>query len=791
MKVSYKILKKHLPFLESPENTAKALIMHTAEVEEIHSQSTTFDNIVFWRITEIQPHENADSLKVCKVDVGESEDLQIVCWGSNLSLWQGVAVAKIWASVIWHGQWDPVVMKKTSIRWVESSGMICASEEIGLKDEFPAKDEKEILDISFIDAANGTPLATILGKDDFILIIDNKAINHRPDMFSYMGVMRELCVIYRQAFPLSYENIDFSKNSELKIENQIPEVVKRYIWLQVEGVKNSESPEHIKSLVEAAGNTSKGILIDITNYSLFMYGQPTHCFDADKIEGNIVIRFAKNWEKILALDNKEYELWEDDIVIADGKKVIAIAWVIGGKETAVSETTTKIIIESAFFPWEVVRRTWRKLWVRTDALNIFEKNIPLGLQDAWVSLIYSNLKEVFSELKTVAYNDLYPKKETTISIPYSLDFINALIGKKYDEKEAIEILKLLWIEILDGNCIIPFWRKDMSKKADIAEEICRIDGFENVIPTTPRIDVWAVVQSNMVKLKWLARTFFSSIGFFDMYNYSFVNEALMKKLLSSTQGLIEMKNYLSEEVTHMRDSLIPNLMLWIEQNIRERDEIKMFELEKVFWLKSGEVYEAYHLAGVITTKSTDAYYPTQEVLLNFFSTIWVDKVSFEKPQWEMPSFAHSWRIADVLVRGKKIWYICEVKKEVCENFDVRESRVWCFEVNADILSQTAFNIPKTQELSAFQENNFDISFVVDKKTKGIDIQNKIKKADPAIIQKVELFDIYEDAEKLPWKRSLSFKIHIQSQSWTLGDEVKNTLIKKIISEVEKVGGKLR
>lgn len=186
MKVSYKVLKKYIPDIKSPETVAQDLIMHTAEVEGIESEAKTFDHIVYGVIRSVEPHPNADSLRVCMVDIGESELSQIVCGGSNLVIGQAVAVAKIGASVLWHGQGEPVMMKKTAIRGVESSGMICAAEEIGLKDEFPSTDEKEIVDLSHIAAKAGTPLAEILGKDDVILEIDNKAINHRPDLFSHI-----------------------------------------------------------------------------------------------------------------------------------------------------------------------------------------------------------------------------------------------------------------------------------------------------------------------------------------------------------------------------------------------------------------------------------------------------------------------------------------------------------------------------------------------------------------------------------------------------------------------------
>lgn len=210
MKVSYKVLKQYIPDIPSPEQVAQDLIMHTAEVEAIHSGKDAFDNMVYGKIISVAPHENADNLRVCMVDIGENEHSQIVCGGSNLEIGQGVAVAKIGASVVWHGQGDPVVMKKTAIRGVESSGMICASEEIGLKEEFPAKDEKEILDLSSYNAKPGTPLAELLGKDDVILEIDNKAINHRPDLFSHIGVAREICAIHGKTLKYDLIEKDFS-----------------------------------------------------------------------------------------------------------------------------------------------------------------------------------------------------------------------------------------------------------------------------------------------------------------------------------------------------------------------------------------------------------------------------------------------------------------------------------------------------------------------------------------------------------------------------------------------------
>ncbi|NDK08428.1 phenylalanine--tRNA ligase subunit beta [Candidatus Gracilibacteria bacterium] len=789
MKYSYNTLKQILPFLTSEKQVADDIIMHIAEVEGIHSRKKDFENIVYGKIKKIDSHPDANNLKVCMVDVGEEDDLQIVCGGSNLKTEQAVAVAKIGASVVWHGQGDPVVMKKTAIRGVDSYGMICASDEIGLKNRFVAKDEKEILDLSDIDAKVGTNLAEVLGEDDAIIEIDNKGINHRPDMFSHIGLARELCAINSKVIDLHYEKNDFSKEKDIGIKNEIPEIVKRYIGLSISGVGNIEPKEEIKQVVTASGNNSKGLLVDITNYSLYLYGQPTHCFDADKITGNIIIRYAKQDEEFTALDNKTYKLTTEDIVIADKEKVLALGGVIGGASSAVSNTTKNIIVEGAWFNPKTVRKTGRRHGIRTDSLNVFEKDIPLEFPIYGVSLIYRKLKEYFPASKIEGCSDVYPVKQEIKKVRFDLNFVNNLIGANYSEKESLEILENLGIKKDGDKLIVPFWRKDLNYKADIAEEIARIHGFDKITTTIPRINLGAIIQDNIYKLKNDVRDFFVDRGFYDLYNYSFVNEALMKKVLGDTAELIPLKNSLSEDMTHMKGSLIPNLILSIEKNIKQVRDLSLFEFEKVFAYKSAKVIENYSFAGVVTSDKEVVYYDLQKTISDLFKKLAIDNFMFTTPK-TYPSFAHKGRTASIIVRGQEVGFVGEINPAVVNNFSI-DTRIGFFEIDADKLKTLVYSKIKTKEVSAFQENNFDLSFVVPKEKAGKDIQISIAKTDPKIIQKVELFDVYENEEKLPGKRSLSFKIYIQSLEGTLSDEVKNNLIKSIIERVEKIGGVLR
>lgn len=789
MKISYKVLKDYIPNIKGEEEVAKDLVMHTAEVEDIESEKKAFENIVYWKINSIEAHPDADSLKVCKVNVWENEDIQIVCGGSNLSVGQGVAIAKLGASVLWHGEWEPVVMKKTAIRWVESFWMICASDEVWLKSDFPANDEKEILDISHIKAEAWENLADVLERNDSILEIDNKAINHRPDLFSHIGIIREIYAINWEKFDFSYENKDLSNLKDLGITNEIPELVSRYIWVQINNVLNIETPKYIKQILDSAWVASKGLLIDISNYSLYLYGQPTHCFDADKITWKIVVRKAKDGEKFTALNDSEYELNSSDIVIADDKWVLALGWIIWWKDSAVSENTKNIVVEWAHFEQAVLRKTWKRLWVRTDALNVFEKDLVNGMQKAWVSLIISELEKLLENIELVAYSDIYPNEQKEVLIDFDLSFINRLIWKDYSEEEAVNILKNLGIEIKDNKLKVPFWRKDLNFKADIAEEIARIEWYDNIVSTVPRINKWAVIQDNTYKIKNLTRDYLCANGYYDMYTYSFVSLELMEKTLWNTQDLVPMKNALSEDLTHLRWSLIPNLLLSLEKNIREFPEMKLFELEKVFKRKDSNINEFYSLSGVETSEKDVAYYDIQNRVSDYFDSIGVTNYSFETPK-EFPSFSHSGRTANIKVRWKEIWTIWEIHPKVSANFGLN-TRIAYFEINATILAEAMNSTVKAKDISSFQENNFDLNFVISKETKASKIAVAIEKTDAKLINKVELVDIYENEEKLPGKRSLTYKIFIQSMESTLDDKVKSELINSIISKVSKVWGELR
>lgn len=778
MKISYKVLQKYVPNIKTAEEVATDLVMHTAEVEEIIYEGSHLEKVFIGEVKTCIKHPDSDKLNCTTVEVN-GKTYPIVCGAPNVKAGIKVPVALVGAQLT-----PEFKIAKTKIRGEISEWMICSEDELWLTDER----QDGILELP-ADAPLGLCMREYLEKNDAILEIDNKAINHRPDLFSHIGIAREVAAIQSETLNYELSLRDFSEYSELVINNEITDHVSRYMGLKIENVQNIETPEYIQQVLNSAEVTSKGLLIDISNYSLYLYGQPTHCFDADKIKGNICIRFAKDGEKFTALNDAEYTLTSEDIVIADDNQVLALGWIIWGKDSAVTNETKNIIVESAHFDQAIIRKSGKRLGVRTDSLNVFEKDLLNEMQPAGLSLIANELEKNLPELKITAFGDSYPVKQEIVTIPFDQTFIENLIGKEYSSEDIEKILTTLGIQKNENTLTVPFWRKDLKYKADIAEEIARINGYNSIESTVPRINTGAVIQNNTYKIKNDSRNFFTDRGFYDMYTYSFVNSDLMEKVGGTTENLVPMKNALSEELTHLKWSHIPNLMSSLEKNMRDYKELQLFEIEKVFSRNGKEISENYSMSGVVMKSSDVLYYEIQTLLADFFDTVGVIKYQFSKPA-QFPSYAHKWRTASIILRGKEIWTIWEIHPKFTNNFGIKQ-RVAYFDINVELLEQALYSKVKANDLSEFQENNFDINFVVGKTTNGIDVQNVIARTDQNIINKVELIDIYEDEEKLPGQRSLTFKVFIQSMERTLDDKVKNELIQKIITNAAKKGANLR
>ncbi|MDO9509692.1 MAG: phenylalanine--tRNA ligase subunit beta, partial [Candidatus Magasanikbacteria bacterium] len=410
MNISYNWLKKFITLPDSitPEQVAEKLKLSTVEVENIIKQGDGLDNIVVGKVLKADKHPNADKLKLCLVDVGK-ESLQIVCGGSNVVDGMSVAVAKVGAKVHWHGEKDLVEIVPTKIREVDSYGMICGSSEIGLEQMFPPKDEKEILDLTELKLKIGMDLKKALGLDDVVFEIDNKSLSNRPDLWGHYGIAREVAVLFPRDLK-EYETTEIEEGKDIKLKVDVDDIklCPRYMAVAVGGIKIGPSPLWLQQSLSAVGLRSINNVVDITNYIMYDLGQPLHAFDANNLKTKnknsktIIVRTANPEEEFKLLDEKVIKLTENDLVIADEEKPIALAGVMGGFDSGINDNTTTIIFESANFEPVNIRKTALRYDSRTDSSSRFEKSLDPNMNKSALEKAVEMILEFCPEAKVVS-----------------------------------------------------------------------------------------------------------------------------------------------------------------------------------------------------------------------------------------------------------------------------------------------------------------------------------------------------------------------------------------------------
>ncbi|MFA7601081.1 MAG: phenylalanine--tRNA ligase subunit beta, partial [Patescibacteria group bacterium] len=471
------------------EDVKDKLTKHTVEVEQIIKQGDKFRNVVIAKILEVQRHPKADRLQIAMVDDGEEKNLKIVCGAPNIEAGQLVPLAKIGA-ILPNG----LEIKKAEIRGEESNGMLCAEDELGLGSNH---DGIMILDKS---AKIGQKFSDYLDLTDTILEIDNKSISNRPDLWGHYGIARELSVLFgsklKEYKPREIKikkSKEALKNIEIEIKNK--KLCSKYIGLKIDNIKISESPKWLKQRLLALGSKSINNIVDATNYVMLELGQPLHAFDADSVD-KIIVRTAEKGEKIITLDDIEKNLNESDLLICNNKEAIAIAGVMGGKNSEINNTTSSIIVESANFEAVSVRKTAQRLNSRTDAAMRFEKGLDPNLCLLAINRVAEIIKEVCPtvtfNLPLVSEGD-FENEERVIEL--DLLWAEKIIGQKIEDKEIKKILENLGIKIKNNNenvwsLVIPSWRmKDLKIKEDVIEEIIRIFGYDNIKASLPEVAI--------------------------------------------------------------------------------------------------------------------------------------------------------------------------------------------------------------------------------------------------------------------------------------------------------------
>ena len=785
------------------------LTMSTVEVEDVEYLARRFDNMVVGVINSVEAHPNADKLRVCKVDLG-GDVKEIVCGGINLQEGMRVAVACPGAIVRWHGEGEPVEIKNSKLRGVASYGMICASDEIGLGDLFPAAQEAEILNLSAFHVPAGTPLAKALDLDDVLLEIDNKSMTNRPDLWGHYGIAREIAALYN--LPLKkIEPYQPDVQSDFKVEIDDPERCTRYIGVEMSGVAVKPSPYKMQSRIWKAGMRPINALVDITNYVMLATGNPTHAFDADNITDHIVVRRAAEGETLTLLNEKELTLCPDDLVITDSEGPVALAGVMGGSKDSILPKTTRVILEVANFESTGIRRTALRYDTRTEASSRYEKAVDPERCDQALALSMHYFQELYPELKVTGFCDNYVTKLKRAEIDVSLTWLAKRLGKNLSNDVIRQKLELLGFDVsIDGDnmhVIAPTWRStgDISIKDDVMEEVARLYGYDNFEATEFTTTFTAAInQLDQDLIRHIKEYLAFRCGMQEVYTYPWMNDTFVNAVLQSTEGVLKLSTPPAPELSYIRSSLLPNLCEAVMKNERYFDEFSIFEEAQVFFDRNytspydpteSLPEQRRHIAAAFASSAKDVsllFREAKGVLEYMPRFTHMEGFTFRKE--EKPVWADSVVWLNVYRGEEKIGDLGLLSKKVSLECGIKNLSVMLFEIDASKLVPLRSRTNKFTHLAEYPETDYDVSMLFDSGVKWTDIYDAIlgQKKASALLKDASFVDEYRGKQIPAGKKSVTIRLTIGSGEKTLTSQEIESAANQVMKKLEKkLGAELR
>ncbi len=781
----------------TPEAIAERLTMSTAEIEVIEYLNSFFKTIVTAKLTSVEPHPDADKLTLCFADTG-TEKIQVVCGAPNHKAGDIVAFATVGTKFS-----DEFIIKKTKIRGVESSGMLCSLRELGLSDDhsgihiFPENTEL------------GKPLSEVfIDWVDVRLNIDNKSITHRPDLWGHQGFAREIAALMGKEFKEPADktilsNITSKDNLKVSIKNS--DASPRYSAMVVKNIKIAPSPDWLKAAVTALGMRPINNIVDITNFVMAEIGEPMHAFDRKKLKGDeITIRLAAKDEKIMTLDGRSHDLTTEDIVIADASGPIALAGVMGGGNSEVEESTTEIVLEAATFNPVNIRKTAQRFDSRTEAAMRFEKTLSPEITIDALARCYELIKQIIPGAEAVTgVVDDYPAPVQRAVIDISAEYIRKKIGQNLDDNSIIKTLTALQFDVVNSNgnlkVTAPHFRstKDISMKDDVVEEVGRVFGYRNIDPAPPMVVCEPPVKNLFRFFEREVKDILSgSFSMTEVSGYSFTGEDTLNTLKINEDKELRLRNPLSIELDRLRRSIVPNMMHFIKYNQRFFDSFDLFELGRVYLKddrKSADlVTENFRVAGTVFMKKTETpiFFEAKAVAAGLLEKLRIKNFKLIPATDNLPPYAHPGRSMKIEVEGKDAGLIFEVHPEAAQAFEFTGNAA-IFDMDLNILFNAEKNPVKFKELQKYPEVPFEISVVTDKKTYSETILNIVNKCDRNRIIDAKVISVYEGAQLPDDKKSVSIKIIFASKEKTLEPSEIDELQKKVISALNKDGYTLR
>ena len=805
MDTSLSWIKAYVPDLDvTAQEYTDAMTLSGTKVEGFEKMDADLDRIVVGQIDKIEKHPDADKLIICQVNIG-TETIQIVTGAPNVKEGDKVPVVLDGGRVA--GGHEPgqrvaggIKIKKGKLRGVPSNGMMCSIEELGSnRDMYPEAPEYGIY-IFQKDVEVGSSAISALGLDD--VVFEYEITSNRVDCYSVIGIAREAAATFRKEFHppvVTPTGNDEDVNDYVKVTVKDQELCPRYTARVVKNIKIGPSPEWMQRRLASVGIRPINNLVDITNYVMEEYGQPMHAYDLDTIAGReIVVRRAEDGEKFVTLDGQEREMDSSVLMICDGEKSIGVAGIMGGENSMITDNVKTMLFEAACFNGTNIRKSAKKIGLRTDASGKFEKGLDPENAQAAIDRACQLVEEMGAGEVVGGMVDVYAEKREPSRVTFDAEKINALLGTDLTKEQMLGYLKLVELEYDEttNEIVAPTFRQDIHRLADVAEEVARFFGYDNIPTTLPSGEATTGKLSYKLRIEEVARNIAEFCGFSQGMSYSFESPKVFDKLLlpedSKLRQAIEIRNPLGEDYSVMRTTSLNGMLTSLATNYNRRNKnVKLYELGNVYLPKALPLTELpdERMQFTLGMYGEGDFFSMKGVVEEFF-----DKIGLHKKETYDPNagktFLHPGRQANIIYDGTVVGYLGEVHPDVADIYGIGE-RAYIAVIDMPVIVARATFDRKYEGIAKFPAVNRDLSMVVPKNIMVGQIEEVIEKNGGAHLESYSLFDLYEGAQIKPGFKSVAYSITFRAKDRTLEESDISKAMDKILAGLEAMGIELR
>lgn len=805
MNTSLSWMKAYVPDLDvTAQEYMDAMTLSGSKVEGFEKLDADLEKIVVGQIDKIEKHPDADKLVVCQVNVGTGEDIQIVTGASNVREGQKVPVVLDGGRVAGghDGKKTPggIKIKKGKLRGVPSNGMMCSIEELGSNTDMYPEAPEEGIYIFGDDVTVGESAITALGLDD--VVFEYEITSNRVDCFGVLGLAREAAATFGKEFKppvVTATGNDEDVNDYVKVTVQDTELCPRYCARVVKNIKIAPSPKWMQRRLAAQGIRPINNIVDITNYVMEEYGQPMHAYDLDLIAGReIVVRRAEKGEKFITLDGQERTMDDSVLMICDGKKAVGVAGIMGGENSMITDNVQTMLFEAACFDGTNIRLSSKKIGLRTDASSKFEKGLDPNNAIEAINRACQLIEELGAGEVVGGVVDVYGKVKEGRRIPFDAQKVNALLGTDIAKETMIGYFKKIELDYDDekDEVVVPSWRQDLECLADMAEEVARFYGYDNIPTSLPSGEATTGKLSFKLKVEALARDTAEFCGFSQSMNYSFESPKVFDKLLipqdDEMRKTVVISNPLGEDFSIMRTISLNGMLTSLATNYNRRNKnVRLYELGNIYLPKQVPVTELpeERMQFTLGMYGDGDFYTMKGVIEEFFDKAGLHGKETYDPAAGKP-FLHPGRQANVIYDGQIVGYLGEIHPQVADNYELKE-RVYVAVVDMPVIVSLASFERKYEGIARFPAVSRDISMVMPKEILVGEVEKVFDAKGGQYLEGYELFDIYEGTQIKSGFKSVAYSLTFRAKDKTLEEADYAPAMNKILKALEEMGIELR